>query len=107
MRPVLIFSLLSLTLSNQAFSQGTVNQEIVSSEHAKPLSNLSFKSNRFITPDKAPLLEERFKVTFPDVKSISIDAETQKVMVVLPLIYKEETVQNILRYFNTTTYEIN
>lgn len=107
MRPILIFSLLNLALSNQAFSQGTVNQEIVTSKHAKPLSNLSFKSNRFITPDKAPLLEERFKVTFPDVKSISIDAETQKVMVVLPLIYKEETVQNILRYFNTTTYEIN
>ena len=99
----LVIALL-LPLGSQA--QSTLEKSIeIEIQEESPIIGYAFHSNRYITEDKVPMLQERLKFTFPDLISISIDFENQKVDLKLPRAQNKETLTRILNYFNTGSYE--
>ena len=96
---IILFSIVSYGQSENAAINHHTNNEKVSIEH------ISLISTRHITEEKKILLEKRFKKTFPALRSMSINIETQKVDLTFSTCVSQEKLVRILIYFKSKTYE--
>lgn len=84
-------------------SEVAIETHVNASEEA--LLKVQFESHRSIPAYKVALLEERFRITFPDLRSIVINTEEQTITLELPKFNSKVTIHRIMTYFNTTSYE--
>lgn len=66
-----------------------------------------FVSNAQIEDWKAPRLEERILFTYPELESITIDSQTQEVIVVVPNQFTELTLTKVVKHFKYHSYVEN
>ncbi|XOV68835.1 MAG: hypothetical protein ACFHU9_06555 [Fluviicola sp.] len=65
-----------------------------------------FVSNRVMTTDRAARWEDRFLLQYPDLVSISIDANTQEISMVLPNAHSQSELQEMVVRFGYSGFEI-
>lgn len=89
------------TSTSELTNKENVTTNVANADNLK----IRFESHREISEYKASLLEDRFKITFPDLQSINIDPSTQTIELELPRFNAQVTITRILTYFNTSNYE--
>jgi hypothetical protein len=93
-----------MIIFNCSYSQNS-NTPLQTYDEPMPVKTVYlFKSIRYISEYKAPLLEERFKSLFNDVFEININTENQMVKIELNTKNKE-SLDAIMNYCKSKNYE--
>ena len=67
--------------------------------------HISFISNRPIAEYKFSQIRERFKNTFTEFTDMSIDRETQRVIIIFTKGVNQETINKVISYFKPKSFE--
>ncbi|PCJ24074.1 MAG: hypothetical protein COA97_10520 [Flavobacteriales bacterium] len=73
---------------------------------ANPYLEYSFKSKKLIVQEKIERWESRYKIMFPEIKEIDLDATEQLVTIIINKNHSQETLNKIIIRFGYQKYEI-
>ena len=106
MKTLLLF--LGLSVLNFGYCQDELPKAHISKTVNNSITEYSFKSNYYIPEWKTPQLADRLKNRYSEIKTISIDSETQ--IITLSLnddVKNDEFLKAFVKHFKYSGYEIN
>lgn len=104
----IFFWLLCVFAINFTQAQDTIPKAIITTQTVNSVDMYSFKSNFYIPDWKAPMLENRMKKRYSELKTITIDAQTQLVTISLHNGIDTNTfISKFVSHFKYSGYEMD